>query len=186
MFFRRNTKKSVNSEYQLPPLKEQIVWLKFTPTERMMYNAYLANPNIDKYSVLMRQICCDPKLADETKDALSNCKTLEDIEKVLLKHYKSDMENSKNKYDYIVLRKRLTKIRYEKSVKRQWKFLLTQLDYDVEIEDNGEEEDILKELNKYNKYNFEEEPVIVEEETQEKKEVKAKKKKIIIGYDNYD
>ena len=29
-FFRRNTKKSVMSEYQLPPIKEKVVWMKFT------------------------------------------------------------------------------------------------------------------------------------------------------------
>jgi hypothetical protein len=91
----------------------------------MMYNAYLANPNIDKYSVLIRQICCDPKIAGELKDTLSNCKTLEDIEGVLVKHYKNEMEKALLKYEYIVLRTKLTKIRYEKSVKRQWKHILT-------------------------------------------------------------
>ena len=82
-FFRRNTKKSITDEYNLPPIKESVLWLKFSATERMMYNAYLANPNNDKFSVFLRQICCHPKLANEIKDTLLNCKTLEDIQKTM-------------------------------------------------------------------------------------------------------
>ena len=93
-FFRRNTKKSVIDEFTLPPLKESVVWLKFTQTERMMYNAYLANPNNDKFSIFLRQLCCHPKLANETRDLLSNCKTLADIEKLMVSHYEKDMLKS--------------------------------------------------------------------------------------------
>lgn len=67
------------------------------------------------------------------------------------------MDNAKTKYDYSILRKKLIKVRYEKAVKRQWRHILNQLDYDVEIEDNGEEDILLKELSKYSKYNFIEE-----------------------------
>lgn len=96
-FFRRNTKKSVVSEYQLPPIKETIIKLSFTKTEWMMYNAYIANPNVDKYSVLVRQICCHPKIAEEIKSALANCKTLEDVEKMMVKHYEKDVKFASDK-----------------------------------------------------------------------------------------
>lgn len=99
--FRRNTKDSVKQEHTLPPIKEQIRWLKFSPTERMIYNAYLADPNNDKFSVYLRQLCCHPQLADETKEALSNCKTLNDIEKMMTHHYKLQMDDAQEKVDEI-------------------------------------------------------------------------------------
>jgi SNF2 family DNA or RNA helicase len=106
--FRRNTKKSVVSEYELPPLKESIVWLKFTHTERMMYNAYLANPNNNKDSDFLRKLCCHPKLSEELKYVLSSCKTLADIEKIMVEHYKSIMDASYEKLLYIKYRIKLS------------------------------------------------------------------------------
>lgn len=93
-FFRRNTKQSTEEENKLPGLKEKIIWLKFTPTERMMYNAYLTDPNVDKFSEIVRQLCCHPKIADEIKGVLSNCKTLEEIEKSMVSHYKTQYRNA--------------------------------------------------------------------------------------------
>jgi SNF2 family DNA or RNA helicase len=87
-FFRRNTKKSVEEEFKLPELKEKIVWLRFTHTERMMYNAYLSDPNVNRFSEIIRQICCHPKIADEIKGVLSKCKTMKDVEKSMVAHYK--------------------------------------------------------------------------------------------------
>ena len=99
--FRRNTKASVKEEHTLPPIKENVLWLKFSSTERMMYNAYLANPNNDKFSVYLRQLCCHPQLADETKHALVNCKSLKDIETIMLSHYKNEVENCQEIVDKI-------------------------------------------------------------------------------------
>lgn len=93
-YFRRNTKKSVETEIKLPELREKIIWLKFSHTERMMYNAYLSDPNIDKFSVIVRQICCHPKIADEIKGILSKCKTLEDIENSMVDHYRNQYHKS--------------------------------------------------------------------------------------------
>ena len=106
--FRRNSKDSVKQEHTLPPIKEEIRWLKFSPTERMIYNAYLADPNNNKFSVYLRQLCCHPQLADETKEALSNCKTLEDIEKMMVSHYKLQMDDAQERVDDI--QKRIVKI----------------------------------------------------------------------------
>lgn len=92
--FRRNTKKSIKEEYTIPPITDEIRWLKFTATERMMYNAQLANPNNDRCSVYLRQLCCHPQLADETRMALSNCKTLPEIEKMMVSHYKKDVDKA--------------------------------------------------------------------------------------------
>jgi SNF2 family DNA or RNA helicase len=119
--FRRNTKKSVAEEHTIPPIKDEIKWLKFTSTERMMYNAYLANPNNLKFSVYLRQLCCHPQLADETKLALSNCKTLADIEKMMVSHYKTDMNMASKKVKKIERRIRKVNKKIRKLKKRQLK-----------------------------------------------------------------
>ena len=106
--FRRNSKDSVKQEHTLPPIQEEIRWLKFSPTERMMYNAYLANPDNDKYSKYLRQLCCHPQLADETKHVLSNCKTLQDIERMMIAHYKHEVDIAQGKIDKVL--ERITKI----------------------------------------------------------------------------
>jgi len=104
----------------LPPIKEEIRWLKFTPTERMMYNAYLANPNNHKFSKYLQQLCCHPQLAEETKYALSNCKTLEEIEKMMVSHYKADMDIAQEKVDK--LSERIEKVDSEiKKIKKKQK-----------------------------------------------------------------
>jgi hypothetical protein len=95
-----------------------------SPTERAIYNAYLANPNVNKYSELVRQLCDDPRIADEIKGQLSSCKTPEDIEKTLVKHYQKDVETMQNKIDLTLYRikkiqRRITVIEY----KRQRKYL---------------------------------------------------------------
>ncbi len=100
-FFRKNTKKSVENEYKLQPIVEEIIKLKFTPTERAMFNAYVANSNIDKRSVLVRQLCCDPRIVNELKDELSGCKTPEDIQKTMVSHYKKAMDNASRKVRFI-------------------------------------------------------------------------------------
>ena len=86
--FRRNTKNSVEDEFKLESYTEKIIWLDFTVTERVMYNAYIANPSNSQYDEYLRKLCCHPNLAEETKQSLSNCKSLEDIEKVMFNHYK--------------------------------------------------------------------------------------------------
>ena len=123
-FYRRNTKQSVRNEYKLDPYDEKVLLLKMSPTERAIYNAYLANPNINKYCELVRQLCDDPRIADEIKGELSDCKTPEDIEKTLVKHYQKDVELMENKIAFTEYRikkteRRITIIEY----KRQRKYL---------------------------------------------------------------
>ena len=139
--FRRNTKHSVKNEHTFPPIEEEIRWLKFTATERMMYNAYLANPNNDKFSVYLRQLCCHPQLADETKLALSNCKTLQEIETMMLTHYKSDMDVSTEKVKKV--QKRITKVnkKIKKLEKKQKKKQLKKMGVDVSDSESSESSD---------------------------------------------
>lgn len=113
--FRRNTKTSVEEEFKLPPFTEKIHWLQFTPTERAMYNAYLANPSNNKYSVYLRQLCCHPNLAEETKNALASCKTLKDIEKMMLVHYRTIAKKGRN----IVMKLKTKSLSLKKNIKER-------------------------------------------------------------------
>jgi len=92
-YFRRNTKDSVKKEHTLPPIEDEVIWLTFSATERIMYNAYLADPNNDRYNVYLRQLCCHPKLG-ETKHLLSSCSTLEEIEIMMLKFHQKEVDNA--------------------------------------------------------------------------------------------
>lgn len=133
-FFRRNTKKSVEDEFKLPDLMEKIIWLRFTQTERMMYNAYLANPNVERSSEIIRQICCHPKIAEEFKGVLDNCKTLDDIQNKMVKHYEKQYKQTEKQVNVCKLycmktERRILIVNY----KRQRKFL-RQEGYRVKIE----------------------------------------------------
>lgn len=144
--FRRNTKNSVKDEFVLPPIQEEIIWLKFTPTERMMYTAYLADPSHDEFSVYLRQLCCHPNLADETKTSLASCKTMEEIEKTMLQHYKNDFEQAQKvvndinfrikKYTYIIREHIYYKINVAlKRIKKTKKY-----DDDSDTDDDSEDD----------------------------------------------
>lgn len=88
LFFRRNTKKSVEEEFKLPELCEKNIWMKFTQSERMLYNSYKADHNVDRYSATLRQMCCHPKIIEDMAESLSKCKTLADVEKTMVSHYR--------------------------------------------------------------------------------------------------
>lgn len=103
-FFRRNTKQSIKAEYKLEPYDEKIILMKLSPTERAIYSAYLANPNINRFSVLVRQLCNDPRLADEIKTSISTCKTPEDIERMMVKHYQTVAVQAKEKLELLQYR----------------------------------------------------------------------------------
>lgn len=133
-FFKRSTKKSTADENKLKKLTEKNYWLHPSKEERMIYSAYLANPNVDKFSKLMRQLCCHPQIAEETKALLGNCKTLKDIEQTMVGHYKKQYELAKTH----VVKKEASIVRLEKrklvlTFRRQKRFL-KKLDYKVKLE----------------------------------------------------
>jgi len=188
-FFRKNTKESTNAEYSLPTPIENTIFLTFSPTEWMMYNAYLANPTIDKRGILMRQLCCHPGIADDIKSSLSNCKTLEDIKNVMIKIYENDALLAKNKLKYAeyklaILKQKIKIFMY----KRQARFLKNEYDYDVKIEislEKFDEEEIQK-LEKLfsNDNNFSITIPEIDDENFDISENKKKSKKFIVISDD--
>lgn len=188
-FFRRNTKQSVINENKLLPLKENIIQLNFSKTEWMIYNAYMANANIDGFSVTLRQLCCHPKIADEIKAVISNCKTLDEVEKTMTGHYEKVMNSAHKKM--VLMQYKIKKLcrKLEIAEWKQYVRCLRKMGYRVKfmIEDVNEEYEE-KELEK----NTEDEDLVMpalddyddvlkdDEETHEN----MKKKLIIVSNEN--
>jgi len=162
--FRRNTKDSVKLEHTIPPLQEVVKWLKFSATERMMYNAYLANPNNNKYDVFLRQLCCHPQLAEETKLALSNCKTLEDIEKTMTSHYENEAKTATTKVATVEKRLKRANNRLILVKNNNKKRQLVKIKKELNIKVNKEEEEELDNIDNIkleDDANINEEPIIL-------------------------
>jgi SNF2 family DNA or RNA helicase len=85
MLFRRNTKESVRNECRSNVINEHVNLLDFTFQERSIYDSYLQGHN-NKYSDFLIQLCCHPELSNATKEIVKNCKTLDEIQTVLLQH----------------------------------------------------------------------------------------------------
>lgn len=87
VLYRRNTKESIKNEYTDTILTENIQLLEFTEQERVIYDGYVAGNTKFKnnYDYLIK-LCCDTSIDKETKNLVKNCKTLDEIQTVILKH----------------------------------------------------------------------------------------------------
>lgn len=110
--FSRNTHNANIKILKLPDVNEQTIWLKFTDTERMIYNAYLADNNNKQEDIFLRQICCHPMISDKLRENLSNkVESLSDIQTQIKKMYMSDFEKADEHYTNCV--KRIDRIKGE-------------------------------------------------------------------------
>lgn len=112
--FKRNTKQSVMNEYQGNVIKNNTKLLTFTPEERTIYDSHLIGFNT-KYSKFLLQLCCHPELYSETKSLIANCKSLSEIQTVLLQHHEGNLKESLKKIKS--LQKDIDTLQIELSVK---------------------------------------------------------------------
>lgn len=97
--FSRNTHNRNISILKLPTIKEETMWLNFTETERMIYNAYLADPNNTPYDVFLRQLCCHPLLSEKIRENMSNkLESLSDMKDHIKKMYFKDFDKASENY----------------------------------------------------------------------------------------
>jgi SNF2 family DNA or RNA helicase len=89
--FRRNTKESIIKEFSGNIINNTLKKLVFTEPEKNIYTSYLKGHSDKNYNFLVK-LCCDPEINIETKELIQNCKTLDEIQKVLLNHNKSKIE----------------------------------------------------------------------------------------------
>lgn len=92
--FRKNTKESVKKEYEGNIIKEFMKKLIFTTHERAIYNSYVNGSNQKHYDFLIK-LCCHSELYDNTKALIKNCKTFEEIQRVLLDYNKTRLTKEK-------------------------------------------------------------------------------------------
>ena len=110
--FSRNTHNANIKILKLPEVNEQVIWLKFTDTERMIYNAYLADTNNNTYDIFLRQLCCHPLISEKIRSNLSNkVESLSDIQSQIKKMYFSEFDKAEEHYNECV--KRIEKIEFK-------------------------------------------------------------------------
>ncbi len=89
--FRCNTKEAVKEQYIGNIIKETVKLLKFTPQERSIYNSHLEGGRT-KYNDFLIKLCCHSELYSNTKELIQNCKTFDEIQKVLLDYNQKQMQ----------------------------------------------------------------------------------------------
>jgi len=110
--FSRNTHNKNVKILKLPEIKEEIVWLNFTETERMIYNAYLVDPNNATTDVFLRQICCHPLISDKIRENMTNkVESLFDITNIMKDMYFKEYDKAEEHYNNCI--ERINKIKEE-------------------------------------------------------------------------
>ena len=96
--YRRNTKESIKEEYKQTEITDTLKLLKFTEQERRIYDAHSLNKSNWCKDFLIK-LCCDTSIDVETKNLVKNCKTLDEIEAVILNHNKRKLQQLKKIID---------------------------------------------------------------------------------------
>lgn len=107
--FRRNTRQSIQQEFNGNVINETIKLLDFTEQERSIYDAHHLQGNVKHNRDFLIKLCCDTSIDSETRHLVKNCKTLDEIQKVILEHNKkklntlsTKMKEHKDKIDYLL------------------------------------------------------------------------------------
>lgn len=96
---RRNTKKSIASEIDIPIISEEVKFIKQTPTERNIYLDYERQNKLDKLYML----CTHILVSDNDNKVFGTDKiiSMSDINTVMTKKYKSELETSSKELEKI-------------------------------------------------------------------------------------
>ena len=100
VLFRRNTKESIKNEFSGNIINNTLNKLIFTDPERNIYDGYNKG-HPDKNHNFLIKLCCDPEINVETQKLIKNCKTLDEIQKVLLSFNKSKLDKSNQRINSI-------------------------------------------------------------------------------------
>lgn len=110
-FFRRNLKCEIDTEFHKNILNENEKFLTFTQDERNIYESYVSGqsePVNPTNSTFLLQLCCDPELYEDTKDLVKNCKSLKEVQEIILRYnetklneYKLEIRNYQSKLQII-------------------------------------------------------------------------------------
>lgn len=103
VLYRRNTKKCVLDEVPTNIITEVTNLLEFTEQERVIYNGHLQG-NGSKYSDFLLKLCCHTELFHQTREMVKKCKTLDEIQEVMLQYNKSCLTQEQRKCDQLEAR----------------------------------------------------------------------------------
>ena len=95
LLYRRNTRHSIKNEFTGNIITEIVKLLDFTEQERSIYDAHMQG-NIKHNREFLIKLCCDTSIDVETRNLVKNCKTLDEIQKVILDHNKKKLVNLAN------------------------------------------------------------------------------------------
>lgn len=131
-FFRRNLKIHVNSEIPQNVLKENTNLLAFTQYERNIYDSYINGQSANNLlnDTFLLQLCCDPELYEDTRELIQNCKSLQEVQNIILKYNEDKLEENKKQLN---------------NCKSQLNRLNTQIN-DLEAENNNMNLDQIRQL----------------------------------------
>lgn len=96
VLFKRDTKKSIVDEFSGNDILDYVKLLEFTDQERSIYDSYLEGSR-KKYSDLLVRLCCHPELSLDTRDLIKNCKSLDEIQNVMLDWNKKRLDDEMTK-----------------------------------------------------------------------------------------
>lgn len=94
--FKRNTKQSIKHEFLGNEIINYVKLLNFTNQERSIYDSHLEGFR-KKYSDFLIRLCCHPELSLNTRDLIKNCKSLDEIQNVMLDWNKKRLDDEQNK-----------------------------------------------------------------------------------------
>jgi SNF2 family DNA or RNA helicase len=95
--FRHNSKQSVEREYAGNGILSTVKLLDFSQQERNIYDSYLeGNRAASRFSEFLIKICCHSELHTDTRELIQNCKTLDEIQEVLLQYNKNKIGSIKS------------------------------------------------------------------------------------------
>ena len=109
VLYRRNTRESVQNEFAGNIIFDKIKLLEFTDQERSIYDAHMEGNSKNNRDFLIK-LCCDTSIDTETRNLVKNCKTLDEIQKVILDHNKKklvilskNMQSHKNRIEELLV-----------------------------------------------------------------------------------
>lgn len=98
ILYRRNTKESIKNDYVGNIITDNLRLLDFTDQERRIYDAHSINKTIS-YTNFLIKLCCDTSIDDNTRLLVKNCKSLEEIEHVILNFNRKNLNSLKTKME---------------------------------------------------------------------------------------
>lgn len=155
-YFRRNLKSNIEDQIPKNIINEHIRFLTFTQNERNIYESYInsqESSNHNSVTTFLLQLCCDPELYEETRELVQNCKSLHEVQSIILKYNEEKL--SENTFQLKGYQLELEKINTEiKSTTESEKEYIKQLKHNAIIQKRNIER-IQKLIDSYQRtYNY--------------------------------